>query len=240
MTAELPSTNNNLLSTRLSGDPIVTRTTLPMTTALTLATALVLTLTACGGDTKASDKATAAPSTAARTTASASVSPTPSAVQRPVITLPSDVKDVFEGARTGDPKKDAVLADNAEAIRGVDAAIVAGKPSAPAVGFYYEGEAAAAESEWIKRFADHGLSITGTVRYYDRKVTFRSDGNASLVYCGDESKGFNKDRATGKADVTPVTKNSYVVYNTLLKKNKQGIWQTIKVLSQRGAAQCQP
>ncbi|MFI9104717.1 hypothetical protein ACIGXA_29810 [Streptomyces fildesensis] len=198
-----------------------------------------MTLTACGGDTKASDKATAAPSTA-RTTASASVTPTPSAVERPVTTLPSDVIEVFEGARTGDPKKDAVLADNAEAIRGVDAAIVAGKPNAPAVGFYYEGEAAASKSEWIRRFTDNGLSITGTVRYYDRKVTFRSDGNASLVYCGDESKGFNKNRATGKVDVTPVTKNSYVVYNTLLKKNKQGVWQTIKVLSLRGAAQCQP
>ncbi|MDF9813827.1 hypothetical protein [Streptomyces sp. SPB162] len=216
-------------------------------TTLALFLTLTLTLTACGGsDTSASDKGTTAPgpatsmaSASAPASVTASASPTGS-VQRPVTTLPGDVKEFFEGSRTGDARKDAILADNAQAITGVDAAIVAGKPNAPAVGFYYEGEAAAATSQWIQSFLDHKLSITGTVRYFHRKVTLRTDGSASLVYCGDESKAFNKDRKTGKVDVTPVTKNSYVVYNTLLEKNKQGIWQTVKILSQRGAAQCRP
>lgn len=214
------------------------------TLTLAMVLALSLSLTACGGsDTSAADKGTTAPGTAAPTTSAsapvaAGTAPTAD-VQRPVTTLPKDVKEIFEGSRTGDPRKDAVLADNAQAVTGVDAAIVAGKPNAPAVGFYYEGEAAASTSQWIQSFLDHKLSITGTVRYFNRKVTLRADGSASLVYCGDESKAFNKDRKTGKVDVTPITKNSYVIYNTLLQQNTQGVWQTVKVLSQRGAAQCQ-
>ncbi|MFC5027985.1 hypothetical protein ACQFX6_17985 [Streptomyces sp. DSM 41987] len=215
----------------------MTRSTLP--TAVVLAASATLLLTACGGSDggeKIDGVETSKPLT---TPPSPSASQTGSA-QRPVITLPSDVKDVFDGGQTGDPVKDAVLADNAEGIKAVDAAIVAGKASTPAVRFYYDGEGAVTMTEWVQSFLTHKNTTTGTVRYYKRDVTLKGATSATLIYCADESKAFNKSRTTGKITTTPVTKNSYIVYNTRLEKNKQGVWQTIKMISQRGAAQCQP
>ena len=87
---------------------------------------------------------------------------------------------------------------------------------------------------------DAEASLTGEARYYDRNVTLKNKNTALLSFCADESKGFSKDKKTGKADKTPVTKNSYVLYNTRLEKNSSGTWQTSQIISTRGAAQCQP
>lgn len=214
----------------------MTRSTLHVAAALTAATAILL--TACGGNSAGDSDAIAGTKTTTPTPATPGTSPT-DAVKRPDITLPSDVKHIFEGAHTGDPKKDAALSDNAEAVKAVDAAIVAGKPDSPAIGFYYEGDAAAAMSEWVRAFVDHRTTITGTVRYYNRSVTFTDASNATLVYCGDESRAYNKDRATGRVTKTPATRNSYVIYNSLIRKNAQGVWQAFKLVSRRGAAHCQ-
>jgi hypothetical protein len=80
----------------------------------------------------------------------------------------------------------------------------------------------------------------GTTRFFDRKATFATDGSAAVIYCSDETKAFLKDRKTGKVDNSPNDANSYVLYNTRLEKNAQGIWQTVSVVSDRGASQCQP
>ena len=45
---------------------------------------------------------------------------------------------------------------------------------------------------------------------------------------------------TKKVNKTPATKNSYVLYNTLLQKNDKGVWVIEKILSQRGSDRCQP
>ncbi|MCZ4118607.1 hypothetical protein [Streptomyces sp. H39-S7] len=216
----------------------MTRSTPPIAAALVMATALAL--TACGGDDNSSKTIPGAQTTPPTPTATTTTAAPTASAQRPTITLPSDVKDVFEGGQTGDPVKDAVLLDNAEGIKAVDAAIVAGKATTPDVRFYYEGEGAVTMAEWVQSFLAHKNTTTGTVRYYKRDVTLKGAGSATLIYCADESKAFNKSRTTGKIAVTPVTKNSYTVYNSRLEKNKQGVWQTIKVISQRGAAQCQP
>lgn len=216
----------------------MTRSTPPIAVALAVSAALLL--TACGGDEGSGQKIDGVETSEPPTTAPSPTASRTDSVQRPVITLPSDVKDVFDGGQTGDPGKDAVLRDNAEGIKAVDAAIVAGKANTPAVGFYYEGEGAVTMAAWVQSFLSHRNTTTGTVRYYKRNVTLKGADSATLIYCADESKAFNKSRTTGKVTTTPVTKNSYIVYNTLLQKNKQGIWQTMKVISERGAAQCQP
>jgi hypothetical protein len=61
-----------------------------------------------------------------------------------------------------------------------------------------------------------------------------------VIYCSDESKAFLKHRKTGKIDNTPTTAQSYVLYNTDLTENAQGVWQTDNISSVRGAKQCQP
>uniref|UniRef100_UPI00404027CC hypothetical protein n=1 Tax=Streptomyces sp. DG1A-41 TaxID=3125779 RepID=UPI00404027CC len=47
----------------------------------------------------------------------------------------------FEGGKTGDAVKNAVLADNAERMRAVNAAITGTDPKAEAMNFYNTGRA---------------------------------------------------------------------------------------------------
>ncbi|MEQ8147062.1 hypothetical protein [Streptomyces sp. OP7] len=77
-------------------------------------------------------------------------------------------------------------------------------------------------------------------RFYDESVTGHEDGTAVLVYCEDQSKAFNKFLETGKTDVTPVTKDSYVVYASTLRRNTTGVWVTERPTSQRGSDRCRP
>ncbi|MFE2391493.1 hypothetical protein ACWDMR_14860 [Streptomyces althioticus] len=200
--------------------------------------ALAMTLTACGGNTdapaKGSDKASAA----------AQPSPSsPGAVSddgRPVIDLPSDVTHAFDWGTTDDTVEDAVLADTAQRIKAVDLAIAEQDPLHEAYRFYSEGTAAAGSEQYIQEFVDHKARTTGFTRFYDADVSVHEDGTAALVYCEDQSKAFNKFLDTGKVDVTPVTKNSYVVYAAALRKNGNGVWVTERLSSQRGSARCQP
>jgi hypothetical protein len=69
-------------------------------------------------------------------------------------------------------------------------------------------------------------------------VTLSGKSTASVVYCSDESKGFNKNRTTDKVDRTPPKDSPYVLYNTRLEKNAQGVWQTSHLISKRGDKAC--
>ncbi|MEU8732291.1 hypothetical protein AB0C68_23300 [Streptomyces tendae] len=211
--------------------------------ALTLTATVALTLSACGSDEKSGkgkdkianadtgDKPSASPTPPSSSTAAA---------DRPKVELPSDLKLTFEGAETGDSAEDAVLADNAERMRAVDAVIAGTDPEGKALRFYNTGKALEAAVSWVGQFEKANATLTGQVRYFDREVELRDKTSAVLTFCADESKGFSKDKKTGKVAKTPVTKNSYVQYNTRLDRNADGVWQTSQILSTRGAAQCQP
>ncbi|MFD4523057.1 hypothetical protein ACFWP7_03780 [Streptomyces sp. NPDC058470] len=209
------------------------------TAAFAAATALVL--TGCGGgdgDSADNDRIAGADTggeTSASPSASASV-----AADRPKIELPSDLTYTFTPDQTGDAVKDAVLKDNAEFIRALDAAIDAQNPRLPALEFYTEGEGAVAAQQWVESYTDAKWTVTGSVRYFDRQVTVRSEDSASLSYCADESKGFSKVIKTGEVKKTKVTKDSYVAYGVQVEKNEKGVWELVKIASTRGADRCQP
>ncbi|MGC0205967.1 hypothetical protein [Streptomyces levis] len=210
--------------------------------ALTLTAAAALTLSACGSDdsskAKANDKIAGADSgDEASPSATASAS---GAGGRPEIELPSDVTYKFEWKKTGDAGKDAVLSDAEQRIKAVDMAIARQDPLDKAYRFYSDGTAAAGSQKYIQEFVDHKARTTGLTRYYNETVTIKDDGTAALVYCEDQSKAFNKFLKTGKTDVTPVTKDSYVVYAGTLRKNDKGVWVTERLISQRGSAKCRP
>ncbi|MET7940525.1 hypothetical protein [Streptomyces sp. NPDC005302] len=209
-------------------------------TAAVGATAALL-LTACGGgadESKGNDKIAGA-DTGEKTSASPSAS-TSEPAGRPKITFPSDARNVFEGQKTGDAKKNAVLADNAQRINSVDDAIFRGSVNTEALGFYSAEGALDSARSFVKGYLDDNRSWTGITRYFDRQVSFRSDGSAVVIYCSDESKSFLTNRKTNKAEKTPTSADSYVLYNTKLVKNADGVWQTTNVISKRGADQCQP
>jgi hypothetical protein len=203
------------------------------------AAALIL-LTACGGGggDNGSDKIQATQ------TSTPSAMPTPSAttpgVQRPVITFPADAKTVYEDQHTGDPKKDAVLADEAHANDSAYAAILEGKNNTPAMEFYNSGTALRDADDFVQSWLDKGETWVGTIRYFDRKVTLRSDGSVVVIYCSDETKAFVKSRKTGKVGHDSASADDYVLYNERLLKNGQGIWTMNSVASKRRASECQP
>ncbi|MEU6079272.1 hypothetical protein [Streptomyces sp. NPDC047108] len=210
---------------------------LPAVALLAACTAVLL--SGCGGsdDTKPNDGEVGK---AGKESAALPTSSTQDGAKRPRITLPKDDIQIFEGRQTGDPKKDAVLADNEQRLRAIDAAIIKGDPDYEPVYFYSKDDAAVSAGKRIQWLVDKGYSVTGTIRFSKRDVTFRENGSARLTYCSDESKAFAKGRETKKIKKTPATKNAYIFYDTSLKRNKQGVWQTTTVISDEGAQQCQP
>ncbi|MCX4915041.1 hypothetical protein [Streptomyces sp. NBC_00687] len=211
-----------------------------LATAAAGATAALL-LTACGGgddESKGNDKIAGAD-----TGGSASASPSVSASEaagRPKIQLPSDLHYSFEWSKTGDKEKDAVLADSEQSIKAVALAIANQNALDKGYLFYYEGEAAAATQKFIAAYVKAKARTTGAYRYYDAAVNVTGSGSASLVYCEDQGKAYDMYLKPKKIDKTAVTKNSYVLYNTQLRKNDKGVWVIEKLLSQRGSTKCQP
>ncbi|WP_339130818.1 hypothetical protein WJM95_18460 [Streptomyces sp. f51] len=209
----------------------------PVATAVAATTAVLL--TACGGgsDTpKANDKIAGADQ---GKTASASPSPTTTDnAKRPDITLPGDVKDQFDGWKTGDATKDAILADAGRAQTATNDAILKGTPNTPGLAFYYKGKALTSSVQWVQKWLGAGITYTGTTRYYGPKVEIFDSRSAGVSYCADESKAYNKNRKTEKVDRTPAGKDAYVLYNTRLEKTGQGVWQTSDGTSVRGSKTC--
>ncbi|MEU6079244.1 hypothetical protein [Streptomyces sp. NPDC047108] len=205
--------------------------------ATAFAAAAGILLTGCGEDGESKDDKIAG----ARKGDTTSASPTaqaPDEADRPKTTFPKGVKNEFEGWKTGDKTKDAVLADVSQTVNAVDYAILKGDANSPTVSYYRQGEAAASASKWIQAWLDEDLTFVGTTRYYAPKVQMSGKNSAGVVYCADESKAFNKNRKTGKVDKSPSGESPYVLYNTRLQKSGKGVWQTTKVLSKRGDKSC--
>ncbi|MFD9462600.1 hypothetical protein [Streptomyces sp. NPDC060027] len=214
------------------------RRSLPVAAAFAAATALLLTACGSGGDSpKDNDKIAGADNGGASKPASPSTSSADSA-DRPDITLPSDVKDEFEGWKTGDTKKDAILADAGRAQTATNDAIIKGTSNTPGMTFYYKGKALTSSAQWVQKWLDAGITYTGTTRYFSPKVEIFDNKSAGVSYCADETKAYNKNRKTKKVDRTPAGNDAYVLYNTRLEKNGQGVWQTSDGTSVRGSKTC--
>ncbi|MFC7815271.1 MULTISPECIES: hypothetical protein [unclassified Streptomyces] len=216
------------------------RRSLPLVATVTATAALLL--TACGsGEGEPSDKDKIAGADTGDSSASVSPSPSPSAdVDRPDLSLPDDVKEVFEDWNTGDAAKDAVLEDAGRSMTAVTRAITEGDTKSPALSFYYEGEALAGAAKWVQTFVDHSATITGTTRYYAPTVDLSGKTTAAVTLCADESKAFNKFRESNKVDRSAPSDNSYVYYVSRLEQNPAGVWVTSKVISKRGSEKCIP
>lgn len=213
----------------------MTRTTLPVTAALVTAAALLL--TACGGDSGSDSPDGIKGAASAKTSPSAAASQITEA-KRPTLETSKDFKTEFEGWSNPDPKLQTVLDDGKNRTLGIQSAIFKQDPSAPELAFYNTGTALDGAKSWVSGYKKNKLTLTGTVRYYNPQVSISDSGSAILFYCSDESKSFDKDRRTEKVNVTPVTKSSYVLYQTKLRKNDDGIWQTVTLSGTRGA--CKP
>ncbi|MEU4798562.1 hypothetical protein [Streptomyces sp. NPDC023327] len=217
---------------------MIRRPALLAATAFTAAA--VLSLSACGGgDGAAKDNEKVAGADVGDQRKTASPKASADGITRPEIRLPKDVKNVFEGGVTGDPKKDAVLADNERWVNSLIEAVTVDAEDHPALKFYARGEALVSSAEYIQGFREKKKSFVGTTRYYDRRVTFLREGVAAVTYCQDGTKTYPKDLKTGKVDRSVKgSASDYSFFNTRVKKNDKGVWQTDSVTSTVGAEKC--
>ncbi|MEU6992382.1 hypothetical protein ABZ953_17195 [Streptomyces sp. NPDC046465] len=217
--------------------------------ATALAAVAVVSLSACGGsdgDAKDSDKIAGADSGSGsgsgdKQSKSPSAGASDDGVARPEVKLPKGVKNVFEGGKTGDPKKDAVLADNARWVDSLIEAVTVQAKDHPALKFYAAGDGLISSAEYIQGFQEKKKTFVGTIRYYDRKVTFLKDGVAAVSYCKDGTKTYPKDLKTGTVDRSiKASPSDYAFVNTRVKKNGKGVWQTDSVTSTTASEKCTP
>ncbi|MFE7671656.1 hypothetical protein ACFU5N_05495 [Streptomyces albidoflavus] len=109
--------------------------------AALLAAVSALVLTACGSDGGGKeDDSIAGTDQQSRSPAPDSAAPSDDA-QRPAIKFPPDAKNVFEDQKTGDARKDAVLADNAQYVNSLDDSIFRGAVNGEVLSFYSTGNA---------------------------------------------------------------------------------------------------
>ncbi|MGW4377559.1 hypothetical protein ACWEJ7_28335 [Streptomyces albidoflavus] len=209
--------------------------------SLALAVAATLVLSACGADeapSSAKDTIDGAEKGESAQKASPSAEPS-KAAGRPEIKLPDDVDNVFEGWKTGDKTKDAILADLEQNVDAMSDAILRGETESPKVAFYRQEEALVSSVKWVQAWLDEDLSYTGTVRYYQPDVVLSGDSSAGVGYCADESKAFNKNRKTGKVDKGSNADDSpYIRYVMQMRKSDDGVWQAVGGNSKRGDAKC--
>ncbi|MGA5893813.1 hypothetical protein [Streptomyces venetus] len=214
----------------------------PLPAVAVLATTAALLLTACGSgnDGSKSDDTTAGAGAGDSATSASPSSSASGPAGRPEITFPEGVENRFEGWKTGDPTKDAVLSDVKQTVNAVDDAILRGDTNSATLAYYRQGKALVSAQKWVQAWLDEDLTWTGATRYFNPDVKVAESDTAAVVYCADESEAHNKNRKTGAVDKSPSDESPYVTYSTQLKKNSNGVWQTTEVLSKRGDKTCAP
>ncbi|GAA2103627.1 lipoprotein [Streptomyces albiaxialis] len=199
-----------------------------------------LLLGACGGGGGGEDKGGGAKGEiAGADKASKSASPSASSdkIKRPEIKLAPDAENVFEKTETGDPAKDAVLADNQRRINSIDQVITRRK-NLEAMKFYARGSLLVENMKYAKGYLDGGISWAGKTRFYNQKVELDGKSTAQVSYCIDESKSRTKVTKTGKLKPNNGGDKNYVLDTVQLKRNKQGVWQGVNGESEPGGKKC--
>jgi hypothetical protein len=216
-------------------------------TAAALAAAASLLLTACGGDDdKAADNDKIAGaeqgSEKPKESAEPTVSPEGDQPDGVDVSLPADMKLVFDWERPADKNEGAAMDDAANFLRAVYRGVHKRTTKDPALTTYGVGEGLHYGEVQINEWIKGGWTATGTRRHYD--VTTRSapnGGSVEVAFCADTGKFYGKEVKTGKVLKTDPSPKDFGHYKIIMVKfpAREGLWQASKVFVERGAAQCQ-
>ncbi|MQS06910.1 hypothetical protein [Streptomyces alkaliphilus] len=212
--------------------------TVPIITALAL-------LTACGGSdpTDGTDgnaapiKGADTPDTEAEEKSEEPEAPTTEnedGIERPEIVLPDDMVNVFEDTETGDPEKDAILADLQRFINAVDLAVAESDPHHEAVLFYGTGSGLERVQNYIRHAADSGeagRTWVGVTEYYDFAVFNEERTDPYVTFCIDSSQGQTKDLATGEIVEATPGGQGFEKYFMRPSDNGNGVWQVVSIVA---------
>ncbi|MFJ2773614.1 hypothetical protein [Streptomyces sp. NPDC087300] len=211
------------------------RHTLP--TAAAFAAAAALFLTGCGSGSDSDDKIAGAEQGESSGQESPEASPSSSA-EVSDFGLPDDLKVEISPDKTGNKGKDAVLAAQADVLMARQRLFVDLDPGSRYLDVYFSGEAQAFYKAQIAAAKKRGKTISGTYRYYDRKVTRHTSDIALVSYCEDQTKAVPKDVKTKKVRPAHPTPEDYTRYETVLKKSPGGVWQLDRLSGRSNASEC--
>lgn len=217
------------------------RSALTMTAATFTATAALL-LTACGGDDSSPDDIKGAETGTAGPSASAST-PGTADVKRPDVSLPEDLKLVFDFEKPSDADATAALGDAANYIRALNHGITEQNAKDPAYGFYSAAGAARYAESQIREYVDGGWTLTGEDRYYQAETSPVGEGEKAksilVTFCEDQSKAYGKEVKTGKVHRTEESLASYQKFSLLMAPQQDSpVWRAQQITVEGKATEC--
>lgn len=211
------------------------RRTLPVATALLASATLLLTACGGGGD-DSSDKIEGAGQGSAKPSASSSADG-----KGPDISVPKDLKLVFDFDKPSDPKQAKAVDNAANYVRALKHGIVQQDVNDPAYQYYSGAQASRYAKTQIKAWIDGGWVPTGTDRYYTSEATELSGGKAVLVtFCRNQAKSFSKDIKGGKIHYSKESLASYQKFSLLMSppRGEDKIWKAQKIEVQGRVKEC--
>ncbi|MFW6692379.1 hypothetical protein [Streptomyces sp. MAR4 CNX-425] len=160
-------------------------------------------------------------------------------VDAPEFDFPAGLKVEVDADTTGDETKDAVLRDHGYAVRAHMLALAELDPELPVLADYVGGESFIKSADTVASFKADGRTVTGETHFYDREVELKGKDTASVTYCEDQRKAFDKDVESGEVERTEPSDDSFVRYTALMRKTAGGVWKMTFDQSERGAPECQ-
>ncbi|MBY8879314.1 hypothetical protein [Actinacidiphila acidipaludis] len=139
---------------------------------------------------------------------------------------------------TGEAVKDAVLRDQGYGMRAVYLSLAKLDDRLPVFAKYLTLDAARTWSDSIAWGRKFRRSVTGTVRFYDRRVQVANATSAGIAFCEDQSQSYDKDADTGEVFGTKPSLDDFVFHTARMVKSADGTWQMANYKSQKAAAQC--
>ncbi|MET8898910.1 hypothetical protein [Streptomyces sp. NPDC004538] len=208
-----------------------------MTTAAFTTTAALL-LTACGGGDESSPEDIKG---AGGGSPSASASSGAADVKRPDVSVPPDLKLVFDFAKPSDAGEAAALGDAANFIRALDHGIAQQDPNDPAYQFYSTGGAQKYAKSQIEAWVKDGWTVTGEDRYFNADIESVGQGDSTLVtFCRNQAKFYSKKVKTGKVNYTDENLDSYQKFSLLMSPSEasEAVWQARQIEVQGRVEEC--
>ncbi|MEU0893278.1 hypothetical protein [Streptomyces massasporeus] len=211
------------------------------TTAAAFATTAALLLTACGGggDDKSAEDIKGAGGGSSSPSASASG---PAGAGRPDVSVPKDLKLVFDFDKPSDAKQAAALSDAENYIRALKHGIAAQDVADPAYRFYSAAQASQYAKSQIEAWVKGGYTVYGTDKYYDDEVAAMSNGKGVVVsFCRNQAKSYSKSIKTGKVHYTEENADSYQKFRLLMvpPSGDSEAWKAVTVEVLGKAKECQ-
>ncbi|MGA5313926.1 hypothetical protein ACPCTK_07340 [Streptomyces pseudogriseolus] len=223
------------------------RRTLSTTAAFAVATALLL--TACGGGDDGSadsDQIEGAGQRSEQPSKSAEpAAPAAPEQEKPDgvdVSLPADMKLVFDWDKPEDKNEAAAMDDAANYVRAIYHGIDKRTTDAAALVAYSKGQGLTYGQTQINARLEGGWTATGTRRHYQATTRSTPAGDAvEVAFCVDSTKFYSKEVKTGKVIKGTPSLTDFDHFKIIMLKapTGDGLWQASEVYVEGKAAKCQ-